>query len=352
MNTTQPRPISIIEPIGAAIEKTKQILFQPFDLAKWFAIGFCAWLAALGDGGGGGNGNYNFNFGNQSSGGCGDFQHEIHNLKDVVLANLPIIISVSIAIVLVVVVLALVFMWLRSRGQFMFLHCVAENKGEVVLPWKRYATQANSLFLFKAVLWAIGAVVSLALIVPLVFIFISFAKTDFKVFAAAAVIPAIFIVLAFMLMAIVFGVIKTLTKDFVVPIMYLETCTVTEGWKRFWALCKPNLGTFFLFLLFLIVVNIVLGMIAFAVVMAACCMCCIGIIFMIPYIGTVAMLPLLVWRRAYSALFLSQFGPQFDVFPPQVPPVVVPSAVIPPVGPVSPVTEGGDLPPEPPQQNF
>jgi hypothetical protein len=52
MDTTQPRDISVIEPIGAAIEKTKQILFQPFDIAKWFAVGFCAWLAALGNGGG------------------------------------------------------------------------------------------------------------------------------------------------------------------------------------------------------------------------------------------------------------------------------------------------------------
>lgn len=351
MDTMQPRDVSIVEPIGTAIEKTKDILFRPFDLTKWFAIGFCAWLATLGDGGGGGGGHGNFHTGNSSSGG-GNFQHEVHNLKEAFFAHLPVIISIGIVVALVIIVLSLVFIWLRSRGQFMFLHCVAQNKGEVVYPWKRYSQQANSLFLFKAILWGIGAVLSLGLVIPLVLIVLSFAETDFKVFAAAGVIPAILIVLAFILMGITFTVVKTLTVDFVVPIMYLDGCGVADGWRRFWALCKANMGTFFLFLLFLIVVNIALGFIVLAVVVAACCMCCVGVIFMIPYIGTVAMLPLLVWRRAYSALFLAQFGPQFDVFMPASGSVVVPSEAIVPVesdGPIGPVTEGGDLPPEPPQ---
>ncbi|MHC4525347.1 MAG: DUF7544 domain-containing protein [Planctomycetota bacterium] len=213
------------------------------------------------------------------------------------------------------------------------LHCVAENKGEVVKPWKQYAQQANSLFLFKVILSLLGTVASLVFIVPLVFIIISFAKTDFKIFAAAGVVPAIFIALGFIVLVIALTVVNTLTKDFVVPIMRLGSCTVTEGWRRFWALCKPNIGTFVLFLLFLIAVNIVLGIIALIVVVGACCLCCVGIIFMIPYIGTVAMLPLIVWRRAYSALFLAQFGPEFDVFVPEVTPVVVPTAEIPPVPP-------------------
>src|SRR5882762_4652896 len=34
----------------------KKILFQPFDLKKWFVIGFAAWLSNLG------SGNYNFRF--------------------------------------------------------------------------------------------------------------------------------------------------------------------------------------------------------------------------------------------------------------------------------------------------
>ena len=50
--TTRPREISVAEPVSPALERVKLMLFQPFDLGKWFVIGFCAWLAFLGEGGG------------------------------------------------------------------------------------------------------------------------------------------------------------------------------------------------------------------------------------------------------------------------------------------------------------
>ena len=46
--TTQPANVSVTLPISPAIERVKLLLFRPFDLGKWFAIGFCAWLATLG----------------------------------------------------------------------------------------------------------------------------------------------------------------------------------------------------------------------------------------------------------------------------------------------------------------
>ena len=36
------KTISVIEPVSEAIEKTKIILFRPFDAEKWLVIGFCA----------------------------------------------------------------------------------------------------------------------------------------------------------------------------------------------------------------------------------------------------------------------------------------------------------------------
>ena len=47
--TTRPREINVVEPISPALRRVKHVLFQPFDLGKWFIIGFCAWLAFLGD---------------------------------------------------------------------------------------------------------------------------------------------------------------------------------------------------------------------------------------------------------------------------------------------------------------
>ena len=50
MNGAEPN-IEIFKPFGEAFELMKKILFQPFDLKKWFIIGFAAWLANLGRGG-------------------------------------------------------------------------------------------------------------------------------------------------------------------------------------------------------------------------------------------------------------------------------------------------------------
>ena len=55
---TRPSSVSVTDPLTPALRRVKTILFAPFDLRKWFIIGFCAWLSSCGenDGGGGGGG--------------------------------------------------------------------------------------------------------------------------------------------------------------------------------------------------------------------------------------------------------------------------------------------------------
>ena len=65
------REISVTEPVSPALERVKTMLFKPFDLGKWFTIGFCAWLAALGEGGGSGM-NFNNTFGNKTGSNSSD----------------------------------------------------------------------------------------------------------------------------------------------------------------------------------------------------------------------------------------------------------------------------------------
>lgn len=44
--------------------------------------------------------------------------------------------------------------------------------------------------------------------------------------------------------------------------------------------------------------------------------CCIGFLFLIiPYIGSVIMLPVSVTFRAFSVEFLEQFGGEYKIFP-------------------------------------
>src|ERR1035441_10297569 len=99
--TTSPQEISVVDPISPALERVKCVLFRPFDLGKWFVIGFCAWLAYLGEtGGGSGGGNYNF--GNHAGHSGADFRHALDRARDYLLNNLDWIIPLAAFLIVVI----------------------------------------------------------------------------------------------------------------------------------------------------------------------------------------------------------------------------------------------------------
>ena len=308
--TPQETQISVIDPINPAIEWVKTILFRPFDLGKWFVIGFCAWLAFLFEGGGGGGGP-NFNFGGQQYEPTGE---SFHQAKEFLIENLHWILPVAITVIVIFIIIGLAITWVRSRGRFMFLHCVALNKAEVVVPWHKFRKQGNSLFLFRIVLGLISFAVMMLLIAVLVVIGV-------LLFAGGGANPLgiiLMVLLAICLIiptAIIFALIGKFTKDFVVPIMFLRQGTCMVAWREFWPLLTGNKGKFAIYILFQIVIALAVGIIILACVCITCC--CLGCILAIPYIGTVLMLPVLVFHRSYSLLYLRQYDPSFDVFEPE-----------------------------------
>jgi len=77
-----------------------------------------------------------------------------------------------------------------------------------------------------------------------------------------------------------------------------------------------------LYFLFQILLAMGIGAILLVVILLTCCIA--GCLMLIPYIGTVLILPILTFQRAYSAFYLAQFGPDFDVFPEPLPPLTGP----------------------------
>jgi hypothetical protein len=305
MTTQRPVTVSVVDPIGPAFEAVKIILFRPFDLGKWFIIGFCAWLAQLGSANGGGSG---------GGGGDGSRYNPAHGqfgqAKEYVLANLEWIVPLVIVGVVVGIALWFVFTWLSSRGQFMFLHCVAHNKAEVTNPWRKFRQHANSLFLFKIVVGLIGFfAIGLPLVFAIGFIIAMIANEGSIAIGVLLGLTAGIIVIG---LGIIFALISKFTKDFVVPIMFLRATSCTEAWRKFLTILSVNKGRFILYILFHIVISIAIGTIVIIVALVTCC--CAACILAIPYIGTVLFLPVLVFQRSYSLLYLRQYGPQFDVF--------------------------------------
>jgi hypothetical protein len=138
MNGTEPN-IEIFKPFGEAFELMKKILFQPFDLKKWFVIGFAAWLANLGSG----CGSFNYQFNRRD---------EVQKVKEAI-SQIPHPILVFGVPLLIVFVLALIvlFAWLRARGGFMFIDCIVKNRSAIAGPWREFQKEGNSYFLFSLV---------------------------------------------------------------------------------------------------------------------------------------------------------------------------------------------------------
>jgi hypothetical protein len=310
--TALSQTISVTVPVSQAIERVKRMLFQPFDPSKWFTIGFCAWLAGLGSRG------FSFNYGggSQRNGGSGGrtAQEVFQQARGFVMNNLFWILPLIVVLVFFCLAVGVVLLWLRSRGQFMFLHCVALNKAEIDVPWRKFVAEGNSLFVFRLVLglvWMIPMVPFVIVAVVLVIRMINRGAPDIHV-----IISLIGVGLIILALGIVFFVIGKLTTDFVVPIMFLRRCKCLDGWRELCHLLSTHAARFVVYLLFQIVLGLAIGVIILTTIIATCCVA--GCVMLMPYLGTVLLLPVLTFKRSYSLHYLAQYGREYDVFPPPI----------------------------------
>jgi len=303
--------VSVIDPIGPAIERVKTVLFRPFDLGRWFVIGWCAFLAHLGEGGGGGGGGGGSR--GRHHGGSPSVGRALEDAGDFIEANLDWLIPVGIFVFILILALSLFIAWVSSRGRFTFLYCVAQNKAEFWNPWRQFRDHGNSLFVFRFVVGIIGFLTVVTVLgLGIAAAFVYRATLGFN---AASIMGIVLWGLLFISAIVTFGVIGKFTKDFVVPIMYLRTTSCVEAWRVLLDVMGFNKGRFLLYLLFQIVLTLVIGIMVLATVCVTCC--CAGCIFAIPYVGTVALLPLYVFGRSYSLYYLSQYGPEFNALAPE-----------------------------------
>jgi hypothetical protein len=127
-----------------------------------------------------------------------------------------------------------------------------------------------------------------------------------------------------------FGLISWCTTTFVVLIMYSTGKKVLEAWREFRELILPgNVGSLILFLLMSILLRIV---VIIASMIIGCGTCCLGFL---PYLSSVATLPLSIFMQSYAIYFLQQFGPRYVIIqePPPSYAFPMPGTVAPPPGP-------------------
>jgi hypothetical protein len=299
--------ISYTLPLSRGWDQMKIALFKPFDLNKWIRIGFTAWLAGLADCSGGSGG------GNQAGKGKPDWDEFFSFPETTVdwLQSHPGWYALIVAGIVLLVALITVFIWLSSRGKFMFLHNVVNQKNDISIPWREYKKEGDSLFKWRfAFLW-------ITIIVMVLFFKSSFLKAkelyygsfqDMEIFREIAWMVFIFIALF-----IVVGYISLFLNDFVVPLMFKHRLSASWGWYRF----LPILGRYlFVFIGYGLFVFALLVAVVFAVIIFGVFTCFVGLLLLaIPFIGSVVLLPVSYTFRAFSVEFLAQFGDDFNLLP-------------------------------------
>ncbi len=301
--------ISYSRPLSNGWTRMKKALFQPFDLSKWFRVGFTAWLAGLTDCHGGSSGNNN-----GYSQGIHDPWNDFFSFPQTAwnwLMDHPVAFNLIIVGIILLFVIIAVVAWVSSRGKFMFLHNVIYDKSEISEPWHEYKKEGNSLFLWQFIFGLFAVAV---FILFLIYCFVTAKNLYYADLPNVAIFWAVaMMVLMFIGYLIIFGYISLFLKDFVVPIMYKHRVGVIRGWGEFLKLFFPHFFPFIGYGLFIFVLGIA---VAIGVIILALFTCCIGLLLIaIPYIGAVILLPVSYTFRAFSIEFLAQFGDRYNVLP-------------------------------------
>jgi hypothetical protein len=300
--------------ISKAVERSQQLLF-PFNANKWFALGFTVFLAQCSDSAGGSFPSLPSGPSSPSSGGGGSSGFDFQKMLDDALANLNRDLSLYVAIAavgaLLVIGLAILVVWFSSRAKLMFVESVIWDRVDVAGQWARAAELGMSLSKFRLVLGFGGWVLFLCALAGAVVA----ALPDFKsgeFFGTRALIGYFILGASALFVGFPLAVVAALLDDFVVPLMVVRNVRVRQAW----AICRAevlagNIGGIMLF--YVLRVGLVFA-IAIAAMVISCVTCCLTAI---PYVGTVIMLPIFVFSRAYPLYYLEGLG--VSVFPAAAP---------------------------------
>ena len=296
--------VQFMEPLSRAWNRMTAALFKPFDVHKWFVVGFNAFIAGLMEVSNGGGGS---RFGKK-----GNFADFIHFPQTAWqwLQGHPFWAAVIAFGLVVAIAVVVALTWVSARGTFMFMDNVVRDTVEIAKPWREYRKEGNSLFAWRLVL-GIGAFVTFGAVLA---VFFARGVVLYEE-GISPVLPVGFLIgmgLAMLGLGIVWGYIHFFLKDFVAALMYRDRISCGQAWRIFLVVFgkAPLHFIGYGILIFLLTIAF-----AIAVTVAGLATCCIGfIVLAIPYVSTVVTLPVWYTYRGFSLEFLAQFGPEYDAF--------------------------------------
>jgi hypothetical protein len=333
--------VRVLEAISPAWAHVRRVLFQPFDLGRWFILGFLSFLQSLGEGGCGFRG---FDIPERKT----VQPHDEEVLREIlrwIAEHLPVVLTICGVGLLLLIALGLLLMWLSARGTFCYLDCIVTNRAEVRRPWREHRTLANSYFLFQVIVTLVTLAILFILTVPVgVLVFEHLrsqeglrAETERSESAgwmgqqifgtgvlhldidedALSRDPQVWVVLIVWVLLVVgvvlaSSILHVVMVDFVAPVQYLTKAGAFEALKAVLGLWTSHLGAFLLYLIVRLGFVLALGC---AVVVVGCLTCCVFFCLVsIPVVSQTVLQPVYAFFRTFPLFILRQFGSAWDVF--------------------------------------
>lgn len=351
--------------LSQAWHRTGKILFQsPFNLNKWVALGFCAWLASISIGGYNFSKNFNGSSENsfpkttvQNNASTNPIYTSVTKVNGVLQSSNSVvwhqvatngsnanvissthysavqngktsdknddaffnlvtylmngaglmIVLLLVGVILVIITLwtALV-LWLGARGRMMFLDNVLHNQHAIHEPWKKFSKPANAIFQFNFLI-KISLIITAIFFGVMVFLFCwhSNQGSFWNHFIYNAELQTILLSAFFLYFPI--GISLFFLDDFLVPVIYKIGCTPIEAAKCVGRIVWDNPLEAFIYVFLRSAMELIFLMITLTL---GCSTCCLGFL---PYIGTVVTLPFHVFRQSFIVDSLGQLDPQYQI---------------------------------------
>ncbi len=323
--------INFTQAFDSAWERMMIILFRPPDAAKWFVIGFNAFLAMLAEGGVVINNsfpirNQSYTYHYQS---LPEFLHEVKQLSSeaaTFLSSSWTLLYAGLAILYLCV--WLVLNWVGCRGQFILLDNIVRNRAAIAWPWSRYARQGNIWFGFHLGLILFS------------FFFFTLAFGSFLLLNWAWINAerdpteneGLYLVmwsLVFVALLIIYKAISFLIRSFVLPLYFKQTMGLGKALMMIARLTVSHPISIILYVLISFILGIAAAVLTILIFCAGCCVLiwatclpCLGSMLLMVVLCQL-ILPILIFCRCFQLDCLAQFGPEYNVWTVDVVPAAI-----------------------------
>lgn len=234
------RPLSASDCITPAIERTKSLLFRPFQWGTFLKLTAVAFFAEIGAG-----------FSTSSPGRHG-------GLPGTSPASQAIIVAVLLGVFFVALAIGLVMLYVGSRLQLVLLEVVATRQTTIAPIWRRYSRLTWRWIGLKLLFFLLCGLLLLAALSPFIFSMFRNMPSGGQPPSAAFFSHIVLFIGAIFLIVLVVGSAYLILRDLALPFLALENLSISDALSRLRSVVTAAPGEIALYLL----LRFVLGLVA------------------------------------------------------------------------------------------